>query len=80
MVERGSKFSFPKLQLQIHLLKLVLDFSIYLKLFAELTMASFLQIPNESDFSIHNLPYGVFSTKDNVSRHFYMKRGHYKKN
>lgn len=28
---------------------------------------SFIKVDEESDFSFHNLPYGVFSTTDNVS-------------
>lgn len=28
---------------------------------------SFIKVDEESDFSFHNLPYGVFSTADNVS-------------
>jgi hypothetical protein len=30
-------------------------------------MASFVHVPSESDFPIHNLPYGIFSTPENVS-------------
>lgn len=28
---------------------------------------SFIKVAENSDFSFHNLPYGVFSTPDNVS-------------
>lgn len=28
---------------------------------------SFIQVPVDSDFPLENLPYGVFSTADNVS-------------
>src|SRR4051812_8441471 len=31
-------------------------------------MASWLQVPNDSDFSLWNLPYGVFSTADSGPR------------
>lgn len=31
------------------------------------TMTSYVAIATDSDFSIHNLPYGVFSTSENVS-------------
>jgi fumarylacetoacetase len=31
-------------------------------------MASFVPIPEDSDFSLHNLPYGVFSTAFTVPR------------
>lgn len=30
-------------------------------------MTSFVPVPPDSDFPIKNLPYGIFSTKDNVS-------------
>ena len=30
---------------------------------------SFIDVPADCDFSIHNLPYGVFSTASNVSSH-----------
>lgn len=33
----------------------------------ENAMASFVTVPPESDFPIQNLPYGVFTTKNNVS-------------
>ncbi|CAD5228466.1 unnamed protein product [Bursaphelenchus okinawaensis] len=31
-------------------------------------MSSFIEVPAGSDFSIHNLPYGVFSTKNNPKK------------
>lgn len=31
---------------------------------------SFVKVEEKSDFSYHNLPYGVFSTPDNVSTQF----------
>lgn len=31
---------------------------------------SFIKVSEESDFSYHNLPYGVFSTHNNVSKLF----------
>lgn len=34
---------------------------------------SFIQVSPESDFSYHNLPYGVFSTKDDVTISFMSK-------
>lgn len=34
------------------------------------TMTSFVNIPEGSDFPLENLPYGVFSTKSNVSRYY----------
>lgn len=30
-------------------------------------MKSFVDIPADSDFPLENLPYGIFSTKENVS-------------
>lgn len=30
-------------------------------------MKSFVDIPVDSDFPLENLPYGIFSTKENVS-------------
>lgn len=32
---------------------------------------SFITVDPTSDFSFHNLPYGIFSTSDNVSVAFY---------
>ena len=29
-------------------------------------LETFIKVPPNSDFTIDNLPYGVFSTKDNV--------------
>ncbi len=41
-------------------------FRIYFRFVSKIQM-TFVQIPKDSDFSFENLPFGVFSTKNNVS-------------
>lgn len=40
-------------------------------------MASWLEIDNDSDFSFHNLPYGIFSTEDSRRRRIGVAVGDY---